>query len=72
MSAAKNQEIIWHGNIHEYFKEPSKDKFENETYVSLQFNTGHHGSNDPNEERGFQEYCLDVSGSSNPKPRRIS
>ena len=24
MSAAKNQEIIWHGNIHEYFKEPKR------------------------------------------------
>ena len=64
MSAAKNQEIIWHGNIHEYFKEP-KDKFENETYISLQFNTGRHGSNDPDEERGFG-VLFDVSGSSNP------
>ena len=36
MSAAKNQEIIWHGNIHEYFKEP-EDKFENETYIALQY-----------------------------------
>ncbi|MBA2268592.1 MAG: hypothetical protein H0W19_09690 [Nitrosopumilus sp.] len=64
MSAAKNQEIIWHGNIHEYFKEP-KDKFENETYIALQFNTGRHGSNEPDEERGFG-VLFDVSGSSNP------
>lgn len=64
MSAAKNQEIIWHGNIHEYFKEP-KDKFENETYIVIQFNTGRHGSNEPDEERGFG-ILFDVSGSSNP------
>ena len=64
MSAAKNQEIIWNGNIHEYFKEP-KDKFENETYISLQFNTGRHGSNDADEERGFG-ILFDVSNSSNP------
>ena len=64
MSAAKNQEIIWHGNIHEYFKEP-KDKFENETYIALQFNTGRHGSNEPDEERGFG-ILFDVSSSSNP------
>jgi hypothetical protein len=64
MSAAKNQEIIWHGNIHEYFKEP-EDKFENETYIAIQFNTGRHGSNEPNEERGFG-ILFDVSSSSNP------
>lgn len=64
MAAAKNQEIVWHGNIHEYFKTP-KDKFENETYISLQFNTGHHGSNDENQERGFG-VLFDVSGDSNP------
>ncbi len=64
MSAAKNQEIIWHGNIHEYFKEP-EDKFEDETYIAIQFNTGRHGSNEPNEERGFG-ILFDVSGSSNP------
>lgn len=64
MSAAKNQEIIWHGNIHEYFNEP-KDKFENETYIALQFNTGRHGSNEPDEERGFG-ILFDVSSSSNP------
>ncbi|WP_144734599.1 hypothetical protein [Candidatus Nitrosocosmicus arcticus] len=64
MSAAKNQEIIWYGNIHEYFKEP-KDKFENETSIDLQFNTGRHGSNEPDEERGFG-ILFDVSGSSNP------
>ena len=64
MSAAKNQEIIWHGNIHEYFKEP-KDNFENETYIALQFNTGRHGSNVSDEERGFG-ILFDVSSSSNP------
>ncbi|HET8792218.1 MAG TPA: hypothetical protein VFM31_00365 [Nitrososphaeraceae archaeon] len=64
MTAAKNQEIIWHGNIHEYFKEP-KGKFENETYISLQFNTGHHGSHDDDQERGFG-VLFDVSGDSNP------
>lgn len=64
MSAAKNQEIIWHGNVHEYFKEPN-DKFENETYIVLQFNTGRHGSNEPDEERGFG-ILFDVSRSNNP------
>ena len=64
MSAAKNQEIVWQGNIHEYFEEP-KDKFDNETYIALQFNTGRHGSNEDNEERGFR-VLFDVSGSSNP------
>jgi hypothetical protein len=64
MSAAKNQEIVWQGNIHEYFEEP-KDKFDNETYIALQFNTGRHGSNEDNEERGFG-VLFDVSGSSNP------
>ena len=63
MSAAK-KEIIWHRNIHEYFKEP-KDKFENEAYISLQINTGRHGSNEPDEERSIG-ILFDVSGSSNP------
>lgn len=64
MSAAKNQEIIWQGNIYEYFEEP-EDKFDNETYIVLQFNTGRHGSNEDDEERGFG-VLFDVSGSSNP------
>lgn len=64
MSAAKNQEIIWHGNIQEYFEEP-EGEFENETNIALQFNTGRHGSNEPDEERGFG-ILFDVSGSSNP------
>lgn len=64
MSAAKNQEIAWQGNIHEYFEEP-KDKFDNETYIALQFNTGRHGSNENDEERDFG-VLFDVSGSSNP------
>jgi hypothetical protein len=64
MSAAKNQEIVWQGNIYEYFEEP-KDEFDNETYIALQFNTGRHGSNEDDEERGFG-VLFDVSGSSNP------
>lgn len=64
MTAAKDQEIIWPGNINEFFKEP-KDKFENETYIVLQFNTGRHGSQEPNEERGFG-VLFDVSAGNNP------
>lgn len=64
MSAAKNQEIVWQGNIHEYFGEP-KNKFDNEAYIALQFNTGRHGSNENDEERAFG-VLFDVSGSSNP------
>ncbi|MGD9673390.1 MAG: hypothetical protein AB7U98_07920 [Candidatus Nitrosocosmicus sp.] len=64
MSAAKNQEIVWTGHIFDYFEEPIGD-FTNETYVAIQFNTGRHGSNEANEERGFG-VLFDVSGSSNP------
>jgi hypothetical protein len=64
MSAAKNQEIIWTGNIYGFFEKP-KDNFANETYIVIQFNTGRHGSNEDNEERGFG-VLFDVSGSNNP------
>jgi hypothetical protein len=52
MSSAKNQEIIWTGNIKGFFEEPI-GKYQAETYVTLQFNTGRHGSNESDEERGF-------------------
>ena len=63
MSAAKNQEIIWQGNK-DFFKEP-RDQYQNETYIAIQFNTGRHGSNIPNEERGFG-VLFDVSSSTDP------
>ncbi|MDN5846095.1 MAG: hypothetical protein L0H53_07455, partial [Candidatus Nitrosocosmicus sp.] len=66
MTAAKNQEIIWTGNIKGYFEEPENgNDFANETYIAIQFNTGRHGSNEPNEERAFG-VLFDVSASSNP------
>lgn len=37
----------------------------NETYIVLQFNTGHHGSNELIKERGFG-VLFTVSGRSNP------
>ncbi len=64
MSAAKNQVIIWEGEIKDFFKEPL-NQYQNETYISIQFNTGRHGSNIANEERGFG-VLFDVSSSSNP------
>lgn len=64
MDSAKNQEIIWTGNINGFFKEP-KGKYQNETYLVLQFNTGRHGSNASDEERGFG-VLFDVSNDSNP------
>ena len=64
MSSAKNQEIIWTGNINEFFKEPL-GIYQNEKYVVLQFNTGRHGSNASNEERGFG-VLFDVSNDKNP------
>lgn len=64
MSAAKNQEIVWTGHIFGYFEEPIDD-FANETYIAIQFNTGRHGSNEDDEERGFG-VLFDVSGSNNP------
>ena len=64
MDSAKNQEIIWTGNINGFFKEP-KGKYQNETYMVLQFNTGRHGSNASDEERGFG-VLFDVSNDSKP------
>jgi hypothetical protein len=65
MSTAKNQEIIWTGNIKDYFKEP-RGKYQNETYISLQFSTGRHNGDAPDEEgKGFG-ILFDVSNSSNP------
>jgi len=64
MSSAKNQEIIWTGNINEFFREPA-GIYQNEKYVVLQFNTGRHGSNSSNEERGFG-VLFDVSNDKNP------
>lgn len=64
MFIAKNQEIIWKGNIKDYFKRPD-DKFQNETYIAIQFNTGRHGSNVSTEELGLG-VLFDVSSSSNP------
>jgi hypothetical protein len=64
MSAAKNQEIIWEGNIKDFFKEPV-DQYQNETYIAIQFNTGRHGSDVPEEERGFG-VLFDVSSTSDP------
>jgi hypothetical protein len=64
MNSAKNQEIIWTGNINGFFTEP-KGKYQNETYLVLQFNTGRHGSNASDEERGFG-VLFDVSNDSNP------
>jgi hypothetical protein len=64
MSAAKNQEIIWTGNINEFFEIPI-GKYQTETYIVLQFNTGRHGSNESDEERGFG-VLFDVSNKSNP------
>ncbi|MGD9533488.1 MAG: hypothetical protein AB7V56_06950 [Candidatus Nitrosocosmicus sp.] len=64
MTAAKNQEIIWTGNIFDYFEKP-EDNFSNETYISIQFNTGRHGSSEDDEDRAFG-VLFDVSGSTNP------
>ena len=65
MNAAKNQMIIWKGNILNYFEEP-EDKFENETYIEIMFNTGFHASDAPDIERRGTGVLFDVSNSSNP------
>ena len=65
MNAAKNQMIVWKGNILGYFKEP-KDKFDNETYIEIMFNTGFHASDAPDIERRGIGVVFDVSNSSNP------
>ena len=64
MSSAKNQEIIWTGNTKGFFNEPV-GKYAGETYMVLQFNTGRHGSNVSDEERGFG-VLYDTSSQSNP------
>lgn len=64
MSSAKNQEVIWTGNIKGFFEEPV-GKYQAETYVVLQFNTGRHGSNVSDEERGFG-ILYDASSQGNP------
>jgi hypothetical protein len=69
MASAKNQEIIWTGNIKNYYKKPT-DNYNNETYMALQFNTGRHtdeknSSSTTSEERSFG-ILFDVSNSSNP------
>ena len=69
MATAKNQEIIWTGNIKNYYKKPT-DNYNNETYMALQFNTGRHtdeknSTSTASEERSFG-ILFDVSNSSNP------
>lgn len=64
MSAAKNQIIKWQGNIKGYFKEPVDD-FANETYITIQFNTGRHTSDEDDQRNGFG-VLFDVSADSNP------
>ncbi|HYG00765.1 MAG TPA: hypothetical protein VD815_11775 [Candidatus Saccharimonadales bacterium] len=64
MFVAKNQEIIWEGDIKNYFQSPD-DNFQNETYIAIQFNTGRHGSNISAEEIGLG-VLFDVSSSSDP------
>ena len=64
MSAAKNQIIKWQGNIGDYFKEPIDD-FDNETYITIQFNTGRHTSDENDQRNGFG-VLFDVSADSNP------
>jgi hypothetical protein len=69
MAIAKNQEIIWTGNIKNYYKKPTDD-YNNETYIALQFNTGRHideknSASTTSEERSFG-ILFDVSNSSNP------
>jgi hypothetical protein len=64
MSAAKNQIIKWQGNIGDYFKEPIDD-FDNETYITIQFNTGRHTSDEDDQRNGFG-VLFDVSAGSNP------
>lgn len=64
MSAAKNQTIKWQGNIKEYFESP-EDEFSNEIYITIQFNTGSHKSDEDDQRNGFG-VLFDVSGDSNP------
>lgn len=65
MTAAKNQMIIWKGNVLDYFEEP-EDDYENETYIEMMFNTGFHNSDAPDNERRGIGVVFDVSKDSNP------
>lgn len=65
MTSAKNQMIVWKGNILDYFEEP-EDNFENETYIEMMFNTGFHASDAPDNERRGIGVVFDVSKDSNP------
>ncbi|MDQ6723169.1 MAG: hypothetical protein M3Z01_02755 [Thermoproteota archaeon] len=69
MTSAKNQEIIWVGNIKNYFTKPAGD-YNNETYVVLQFNTGRHidEKNSTSNTIGKKSFGIlfDISNSSNP------
>jgi hypothetical protein len=69
MASAINQEIIWIGNIKNYFTKPSGN-YNNETYVALQFNTGRHidEKNSTSTTIGEKSFGIlfDVSNSSNP------
>lgn len=64
MEAAKNQMIVWKGNILGYFKEP-EGKYDNETYIEIMFNTGFHSSDEDDQRRGIG-VVFDVSHDSNP------
>lgn len=65
MTTAKNQMIVWKGNILDYFEKP-EDNFENETYIEMMFNTGFHASDAPDNERRGIGVVFDVSKDSNP------
>lgn len=65
MNAAKNQMIVWKGDILNYFEKPEK-KYENETYIEIMFNTGHHNSDASDAEKRGIGVLFDVSNDSNP------
>lgn len=64
MNAAKNQMIIWKGNILGYFEDP-EGKYDNETYIEIMFNTGFHSSDEDDQRRGIG-VVFDVSHDSDP------
>lgn len=65
MNSAKNQMIVWKGDILNYFEKPEK-KYENETYIEIMFNTGHHNSDASDAEKRGIGVLFDVSNGSNP------
>lgn len=65
MTTAKNQMIVWKGNILDYFEAP-EDNYENETYIEMMFNTGFHNSDAPDNQRRGIGVVFDVSKDSNP------